>query len=62
MNTIQKNAEALIVAINEIGLEVNINAVRTSYVFISRDQNVGQERTVKSYNKPFERAEHFRYL
>jgi hypothetical protein len=62
VNIIQKNTEALIVAINEIGLEVNINAVRTSDVVISRYQNAGQERTVKSNNKPFERVEHFGYL
>ena len=62
VRTIQKNTEALVVTINEIGLEVNVNAERTSYVVISRYENAGQERTVKSNNKPFERAEHFRYL
>ena len=62
MNTIQKNTEALVASINEIGLEVNVNAVRTSDVVISRDQNAGQGHIIKSNNKPFERAEHSIYL
>ena len=39
IHTIKENAEALIVASNEIGLEVNVD--RTKYMFMSRDQNAG---------------------
>jgi hypothetical protein len=37
VHTIQENAEALVVAGREIGLEVNAN--KTKYMFMSRDQN-----------------------
>jgi hypothetical protein len=36
-NTVKKNAEALVVASKENGLEVN--ADKTKYMFMSRDQN-----------------------
>ena len=39
VHTIKKNTEALIVASKEIGLEVN--ADKTKYTFMSRDQNAG---------------------
>jgi len=31
-------------------------------MIISRDQNAGQNHNLKIGNKPFERAEHFKYL
>jgi hypothetical protein len=37
--TIEENTASLVVANNEIGLEVN--ADKTKYMFISRDQNAG---------------------
>jgi hypothetical protein len=36
---VKENAEALVVATKEIGLEVNAN--KTKYVIMSRDQNAG---------------------
>ena len=60
MRTVWKNTEALVVASKEIGLEVNVNAEKTS--FISRDQNAGQNHNIESNNKSFERVEHLRYL
>ena len=39
VHTIQKNAEALVVASKEIGLEVN--ADKTNYMVMSQDQNAG---------------------
>jgi len=39
VHTIKENAEALIMASKKIGLEVN--ADKTKYMVISRDQNVG---------------------
>jgi hypothetical protein len=39
VQTVKENAEALVVATNEIGLEVN--ADKTKYTVISLDQNAG---------------------
>ena len=39
MHTVKKNAEALVAATKEIGLEVN--AHKTKYMTMSRDQNAG---------------------
>jgi len=39
-HTLKKNTEALVVASKEIGLEVN--ADKTKYTVMSRDQNAGQ--------------------
>ena len=39
VHTIQKNTEALVVAIKEIGLEVNADT--TKYLVMSWDQNAG---------------------
>jgi hypothetical protein len=40
IDTINKNTETLIDASKEVGLEVNIE--KTKYMFLSRDQNAGQ--------------------
>jgi hypothetical protein len=40
IHTIEKSTEALLVADNEIGLEVNVE--RSKYMFISREQNAGK--------------------
>jgi len=58
--TIKKNAEALVVASKETGLEVN--ADKTKYMVMSRDQNAGQSHKVKINNSFFERVEEFIYL
>jgi hypothetical protein len=39
VHTVRENAEALVVATKEIGLEVNTN--KTKYMFMSRDRNAG---------------------
>jgi len=39
VHTVKENAEALVVATKEIGLEVN--ASKTKYMIMSRDQNAG---------------------
>jgi hypothetical protein len=39
VHTIKKNKEALVIANKEIGLEVN--ADKTKYMVMSRDQNAG---------------------
>ena len=47
-------------ASKEIGLEVN--AHKTKYMVMSRDQNTGQSHSTKTDNTSFERVEEFKYL
>ena len=49
VHTIKENAETLIVASKEIGLEVN-------------DQNAGRSQNMRIDNRSFERVEEFKYL
>jgi hypothetical protein len=51
----KENAEALVVASNEIGLEVNANT--TKYIVMSRDQTAGRRHDMKIGNSSFERVE-----
>ena len=60
VHTVKENTEALIVASKENGLEVN--ADKSKYVVMSRDQNAGQSQSVKIDNNSFEKVEEFRYL
>ena len=55
--TMKKNTDALVVASKETGLEVN--AERSKYMVMSRDQNSGQNHNIKLDNKSFERLEQF---
>jgi hypothetical protein len=59
-HTIRKNTEALLIASKEIGLEVN--AEKTKYMVMSRDQNAGQNGCIQIGNKLFETVEQFKYL
>jgi predicted transcriptional regulator len=56
----RKNTEALVIANKEIGLEVN--AERTKYMAMSRDQNASRKSNVMIGNKSFEIIEQFKYL
>ena len=56
----KKNTEALIVDSKEIGLEVN--ADKTKYMIMSRDQNAERSHSIKNDNSSFERVEEFKYL
>jgi len=58
--SIKENAEALVVACKETGLEVNTE--KTRYIVISRDRHPGQSHDIKIDNKLFERVEEFKYL
>ena len=69
VQTIKKNAEALVVASNENGLEVNtdktkymVNTDKTKYMVMSRDQNAGGSHNMNFDNSFFERVEEFKYL
>ena len=50
-----KEGTTLVVAIKETGLEVN--ADKTKYMVMSRDQHAGRSHNVKTDNSSFERAE-----
>ena len=58
--TVKKNAEALVAAAKEIGLEVN--AHKTKYMTVSQDQNAGRIHSMKIDNSSIERVEEFKYL
>ena len=58
VHTIKENAEALIVASKEIGLEVNVD--KTKYMVMSRDQNAGRSHNTRTDNRSFERVEEFK--
>jgi hypothetical protein len=60
LHTLNVNAEALVAATREIGLEVS--ADKTKYMARSRDQNAGQNHSVRIDNSTFERVEDFKYL
>ena len=51
---------ALVVATKEIGLEVN--ADKTKYMVMSREQTAGLSRTMEVDNSSIERVEEFKYL
>ena len=55
MHTLKENAEALVAATREIGLEVS--ADKTKYMVMSRDQNAGRNHSVRTDNDTFERVE-----
>jgi len=54
VDTVKKNAEALVAAPKEIGLEVN--AHKTKYMTMSRDQNAGRIHIMKVDNSSIERV------
>jgi len=60
VHAIKENAEALVVANKETGIEVN--ADKTKYMVMFRDQNAGRSHRIKTDNSYFERAEEIKYL
>ena len=50
----------MVVASKDTGLEVN--ADKTKYMVMFRDQNAGRSHNIKNGNKSFESVEQFRYL
>jgi len=60
VHTVKENAEALVVACKEIGLEVH--ADKSQYMVMSRDQNARRSHSTKIDNSSFETAEQFIYL
>ena len=60
MYTIKRNTGSLVAASKESGLE--INADKTTYMVMSRDQNAGRSHNIKTDNSSFEREEELKYL
>jgi hypothetical protein len=60
INIIKRNAETLLDASKEIGLEVN--SKKTKYMFISHHQTAGQSNYIRLANKSFEKVAEFKYL
>jgi sorting nexin-29 len=60
IHTIRKNTDALLITSKETGLEVN--AEKTTYMVMSRDQNTGLNGNIQIGNKSFETVEQFKYL
>jgi len=60
VHTVKENAEALVVATKEIGLEVNSDKMK--YMVMSRDRNAGRGHSVKIDTSYIERVEEFKYL
>ena len=60
IHTLKENAEAIVAATREIGLEVS--AEKTKYMVLSRDQIARRSHSVRIDNSTFERAEVFNYL
>jgi len=55
IHILKENAEALVAATREIGLEVS--ADKDKYMVMSRDQNAGQNHSVRIDNSTFEMVE-----
>ena len=53
--TVKENAEALVAAAREIGLEVSVD--KTKYMVMSRDQNAGGIHSMRMKNSTFESVE-----
>jgi hypothetical protein len=58
VHAVQKHTEALLAAAKEIRLEVN--ADKTAYVVMSRDQNAGRNHNIRIDNSSLERVEEFK--
>jgi len=60
IHTLKENAETLVAATRETGLEVS--AGKSKYMVMSRDQNAGRIQSVRIDNGTFDRVEGFKYL
>jgi hypothetical protein len=60
VNTIKQNAETLLEASRDDGLE--INAEKTKYMIMSRHPNSGQNQNVRIANESFVKVEKLKYL
>jgi hypothetical protein len=59
VHSTKKNTTALVVAVKEIGLEVNYD--KTKYLVMSRDENAGRSRNIRTDNSSFDRVGQLKY-
>jgi hypothetical protein len=59
VHAVKKNTETLVANTKETGLEVN--ADKTKYMVMSRDQNAGRNHSIKIGNSSFQNVEEFKY-
>jgi len=60
IHVLKENADTLVAATREIGLEVN--ADKTKYMVMSREENAGRIHSVRIDNSTFDRVEELKYL
>jgi len=60
VRTVKEHTEAVVMDSKETGLEVN--ADKTKYMVMSRDQNAGRSLSIKNVNSSFETVEELKYL
>jgi uncharacterized protein YifE (UPF0438 family) len=60
ISTIKKDSKAFVIACKENGLEVN--ADKTKYMVMSRDQNTRRSHNIKTDNSFSKSVEEFKYL
>ena len=60
VGTLEKNAEALVVAGKEIRLEVNVG--ETEYMVLSRDQDAGRSHSINVDSCYLEMTREYKYL
>jgi hypothetical protein len=60
IDALKKNAETLIDASKEIGLEISVD--KTKYMLLSRHQKVVRNRDIKIANRSFENVSQFKHL
>jgi hypothetical protein len=60
IDTIEKNNETLIDASKEVGLEINVE--KTKYMLLSRQENVCENRDIKTANRSTENVSQFKYF
>jgi hypothetical protein len=58
--TVKGNAEVLVVASKETGLEINVE--KHKYMFRCRDQNAGRSHGMKTVNNLFGRVNHSKHF
>jgi len=60
--TVKEDAETLVLAAKQFGLELRVNADKSQYMVMSGDKNAGRNHSMKTDDSFFEWAEKFKYL
>jgi len=62
IHIIKKNVKRRRFSIASKEIRLEVNADKTKYMVMSRDQNAGRSHSIKTDNSSFERVEGFKYL